>query len=337
MSTAPIILTHEQLDFISYMKSLRNLTPAQTQKLEQLIVRPNSFTRSQNSSSNFDELRAKHMPEKTADFLYLFGVPSGLKFLTHDFDPESPITMDALILHVEQICNNHKGTHKSIFALLQSFINGKEWTDSYGAKHSFYLKLPKFQKWAISHPGVHPISSVEFGREIQDFRNTVRLSKPNLPNLINSIVAKNNLATLAISMSNLDKADFYTNVFWLRRIIEQVLKDISQRNSRACVSISYDRSASQQYRLCNICITHEGSEANEFNDVRSKLTSEGGAMFSLLKYCSNFCDWTIEAKFEDGCRRWRVLDRTNSPELEDLDSSSVNGFRHIFKFYKRLS
>jgi hypothetical protein len=245
--------------------------------------------------------------------------------------------MQQMINHVQSIIDKmHFNYPGSLYELLNNFVNGGKWIDSVGKEHVTYLKSPEMMKeYELNPAGTHIIKSTEFRDEVLAFRNTIRLERENLPKLIDTIVGrKSYFKLLRIEKESLDKADFYTNVYNLGQIIEDVLSDIQQRESDAEVLISYDRESDYAYRLCKIKITHKGSEANEFSAVQSKVKTEGGAMFNLLKRCIGYCDWTIEAKFEDGNKRWRVLDSTQSKEVEDLEASSVMGFSHIFTFYK---
>ena len=192
------------------------------------------------------------------------------------------------------------------------------------------------KNWIDSNPTMHPISSPQYGNEIQDFRKTVRIFKPVLPQLISSFIRKTvGLQNLHIRTDKLDKADFYTNVNrFINLIIGKVLKDIAQRNANAEVEISYHRSSWNEYRLCKMIITHVDSEANPFKDVQKKLFSGGGALYELAKNCQGYCDWTVEANFEGEYKRWRILSAQNLPEIETIDKNEIKGFTHIFTFYK---
>ncbi len=190
--------------------------------------------------------------------------------------------------------------------------------------------------WIDSNPTFHPISSPQYGNEIQDFRKTVRIFKPILPDLISSFISKTTgLQNLHVKTEKLDKADFYTNVNRLINfIIGKVLKDIAQRDPTAEVVISYHRSSWNEYRLCKIIITHVNSEANPFDDMQKKIFSGGGALYELAKNCQGYCDWTVEANFEGEYKRWRILSAQNLPEIETIGQNEIKGFTHIFTFYK---
>lgn len=289
--------------------------------------------------SDIERIRLKHHPDITAEFLSLFGSPDGLKFLTHDFDPDSGMTMENVIKQVENILGSEKYKYqlpKSLFGLINGFINGSKWIDYDGAEHFTYLKSDEMRLWMNKYRTLHPISSNEFGFEIQKFRNTIRLSKPRLPQIVSDLISrKSSLRNLNLIPNNLDKADFYTNVYILKsRIFESVLSDMSQRNCTLPVRIKYTRSAWNEYRLHEIRFTHIGSEANPFDEVKAKFMTQGGALFALLKICLGYCDWTIEANFEGEYKRWRILNCRNLPEVEDIEAGETDGFSHIFTFFK---
>lgn len=290
---------------------------------------------SQKSSYN-DNLR-NHRPDLTAKLLSLMGAPGGLKFLTHDFDPNSENNMLIVIERANEIIHSKDYSFKipgSLYRLFDGFINGKNWTDYTGQEHTVYLKSSELINWIKDTPALHPITSDKYRTEIQSFRNTVRISKPNLNSIFKFILSSH--PNLRTHTKNLDKADFYTNVFWVTfMIFKRVLGDITQRDENAEVNIIFDRSSWQEYRLCQVRITHIGSEANPFEEVKNKLMTSGGALFSLMSSCTGYCDWSIEANFEGEFKRWRILNFRNLPEEELLSANDVDGFTHIFTFYKK--
>ena len=341
MSETGTYLTKDQIEFICYIANRVGSSPELSNIMDKCVDMIGSTPISNiTSKENLDVIRKKHNPGTTAQFLSLFGDPNGFKFLTHDFDPDSEITMASIIKQARSILSSKKYYYKlpvSLYALMANFLSGeKSWYDYSNTLHKANLTTGGLKKWIDSHPTLHPISSPEYGCEIQDFRNTVRVSKPRLLNLITSFVDKNStIQNLRITTEKLDKADFYTNVNRLINfIIGKVLFDIAQRNSTAEVRISYDRSIWNEYRLCKIIITHVDSEANPLFDIQKKCISGGGALFELAKNCQGYCDWAIEANFEGEYKRWRILSAQNLPEVESVDKSEIDGFTHIFTFYK---
>lgn len=340
MNNDNISLTKDQLDFIRYLASKVEKSSGLSERMDKClesIVVPEVKS---SSKETLENIREKHNPGITAEFLSLFGAPNGLKFLTHDFDPDSDMTMEAVEQQVRSIISSRKYIYKlpgSLYALIINFIGGeKVWYDYKNEPHVANLNSGGLKIWIDSNTKLHPISSHEYGNEIQDFRKTVRIFKPILPELISSYIRKNpGLQNLQIKTLLLDKADFYTNVNRLiNNIIGRVLKDIAQRNPSSKVEVSYQRTTWNEYRLCKIVITHVDSEANPFEDVKRKIFTGGGALYELAKNCQGYCDWAIQANFEGEYKRWRILSSQNLPEIESLDQKEIKGFTHIFTFYK---
>ena len=339
MSKVSISLTTDQLNFIRFMASKVENSPELSKKFDKCME---SIVESEVKSppkETLESIRRKHTPGITAEFLSLFGVPSGLKFLTHDFDPDSNMTMTTVIKQVRSIMSSQKYNFKlprSLYGLIINFLSGEKWYDYNNVSHRTNLSSGGLKNWIDSNATLHPISSPQYGNEIQDFRKTVRISKPVLPELISSFISKTtSVQYLQLKTEKLDKADFYTNVNRLIHfIIGKVLNDIAQRNSTAEDLISYQRSSWNEFRLCKILITHMDSEANPFDEVQKKIFSGGGALYELAKNCQGYCDWTVEANFEGEYKRWRILSAQNLPEIETIDKSEIKGFTHIFTFYK---
>ncbi len=338
---ADISLTKEQLDFILFIASKVEKSSELSKKMDKCMESIENPEVNRNpAKETLEDIRKKHNPGLTAEFLSLFETPSGLKFLTHDFDPDSNMTMGTVIKQARSIISSQKYKFKlpvSLYALIINFLNGgKIWYDYNNVPHNTNLNSGGLKTWIDSNSTLHPISSPQYCNEIQDFRKTVRVFKPVLPELISSVINKTtSLQNLHIKTEKLDKADFYTNVNrFINYIIGKVLKDIAQRNSVAEVAISYQRSSWNEYRLCKILITHMNSEANTFDDVKRKLFSGGGALYELAKNCQGYCDWTVEANFEGEYKRWRILSAQNLPEIETIDKEEIKGFTHIFTFYK---
>lgn len=334
-------LTKDQREFISFMTDKCSDFMTRIDICRQGLSKSNR--KAFHKPSTLQDIRAAHYPKAAADFLATFANPDGLKFLTHDFDPDSETDIISVADRFESIYSNRNNTHipESLYKLIAGFIRGPKWIDRNDNPHFIFLKSHKIKTWLTQNPGLHPIISNEFGQEIQDFRNTVRVSKPELSRIVQRLLKTNNqLAKLRATTNDLDKADFYTNVNVLaNKILRKVLIDIAQRNPESEIQISFSRASSPttRHRMQIIKIVHIGSEANSLEDVVRKISFEeqSGEMFNLLKSCKGYCDWTIEARFEkEGCKRWRILDSENLPETETMPDNSVGGFTHIFTFYK---
>lgn len=332
----------EEINLINFFTRNKNLTRGQRIRFEHLLARDiNGFQPKRQNIENhnheqFDKERNYFNPLTTAEFLSLLGARRGLKYLTHDFQPDSDMTMEVLIDQVKSVLEEWYGKiPKSLYLLIKGFVFGEKWLNCYGKEQRFFLSSDQMKAWYVSNPKSNPIISTEHERFIQDFRSTVRLSKPQLDELVAEI---SNNKNIQLTTKDLQKADFYTNVFYLRRIINWVINDVIQRERNPKISISYERSSLDDIRRCSIKIVHHDSEANLFDDVWKKVTSDhgGGSLRELLQLCVGYCDWTIDANFEDVSKRWRIINHTDNPEFEDLDNEKPEGFTHIFTFYKKL-
>lgn len=335
----------EEINLINFFTRNKNLTQGQQRRFKHLLARDlegykpqqHSINKNEEKKNVFEEARNKYNPLTTADFLSLFGAPSGLKFLTHDFDPNSGMSMTLLLKQVDEILKDWKNNiPDSLRKLMIGFIQKGNWIDYKGMKHKFFLKEKSVAKWCEENPSLNPIISNEFGFQIQDFRNTVRLSQPNLEPILSEIIqSNNNLCGLNITTDKLNRADFYTNVLVLRKILRTILLDIAQRDQQANVKIDYIREIfDNSYRSCIIRITHLGSEANTFEEVKNKLIAKGGALYNIFESCIGYCDWAIEAIFENEPKRWNIINLTQKNEFEEIEKPQ--GFTHILTFYKKI-
>lgn len=333
----------DEINLVKFFTRNKGLTRVQKARFESLLARDCSEFRSSTSSKNkaknsqeFENERTKFSPLTTADFLSLFGSPSGLKFLTHDFDPNSNMSIPKLLEQVNNITTEWKDKiPDSLCSLMTSFIQIGNWIDYNGGKQKLFLEGEDILKWCSENPHSHPITS-KYETVIQTFRQTVRISKPKLEDRISEIIANPKFENLKISHCDLDKADFYTNVYILRCIIIAILEDIHQRESDAEISIAYEREIFESYRKCSIKITHHNSEANSFEEVQNKLITKGGALYKIFQLCLGYCDWSIEANFEGKLKRWRIINNSKQKDIEILTNTNNSDFTHTITFYKKL-
>lgn len=334
----------DEINLINFFTRNKSLTRAQRARFASLVARdlggfkPLDILKNKESEvQGFETERDKFSPLVTSEFLSLFGAPSGLKFLTHDFDPNSDMSMSKLLKQVNNIIKEWKDKiPESLRILMNSFVQKGNWIDFKGDKHELFLEREDVTKWCLENPSLNPVISNEFGPQIQDFRNTVRLSQPNLESTLDEIIkSSNSLAKLNIKTDKLNRADFYTNVLVLRKILRAILLDIAQRNPQANINIEFVREVyGNSYRTCIIRIKHLDSIANDFEDVKNKLYSGGGALYNIFKSCIGYCDWSIEATFEEIPKRWNIINHTQLNEFQDIDKPE--GFTHILTFFRKI-
>jgi len=284
---------------------------------------------------NGSEKERKHAPKDTASFLSLFNDPKGFKFLTHDFDPESQMPMESFLAQVRdtfRVSARKYTIPPSLFALMDVFINGgveRKWKDAEGVSHEENYASPSWIDLAKSNPNVHLINDNSCGPTIQAFRRTIRLVKPALNDIVKNLNAKH--PDFEIKTKSLERADFYTNVAYLEKGVERILKDMSQYQDFLNISITYKKDTDKRI----IRITQEESKTSNIEEVLKKFKNGGGAFNEISKVLRGYCNWSVEALWDEVPKRWNILNDSDAPEVEDIDASGITGFTHVLTYYSK--
>ena len=330
-------------DFIHFFTHHKSLTRRQIVMRDRLISRDCSTngTTFKDDHTNQPEVESIHNPKETARFLSLFSNPDGLKFLTHDFDPNSTINFAELVTKATALLREYSCLPKSLVALMSVALTGKSkqgkpeaWLDYKNVKHEENFSCEKWIQWSNMNGGQHPLNNPEFAKTIMLFRSTIRIVKPALQDLFDEITQP--YKTLKIEYKNIEKADFYTNVWVLRDGLNRILKDIDAHSkTHKQLVVEFGRKYGDEFSLRIIRITHVGSYGSDIEDVKRKVARGGGAFSGIKKRLEGYCDWSVETLWNDEPIRWNILNDTDSEETEALDKNAVNGFTHILTFYQK--
>ena len=253
----------ELQEFIYFMTHNKSLTRAQQRKRDALLAKAVVAGQIESQTKALEEKKqTTHSPKETAVFLSLFNRREGFKYLTHNYDSNS-MTLNDMLKHAKEVYEEEKrgkNIPESLHSLLYNFLNGKYWLDSEGKKCTDGYGNPSWLDWSAKNEGKHPITDIG-GMEttIQRFRHTVRVVAPDLERIVKRISEK--LPSLQISMSNLDKADFYTNVFVLSSRLTEIFKDINDHAGQESkdVHVEYMPDIAGDFFLHRICISQIGS------------------------------------------------------------------------------
>lgn len=331
-------LNKKSQNFIRFCLNYRGYTPEQRKKLTELLARDCSTKDGEikapmkNSTKTFDAIRDGHTPMKTADFLSLFELREGLKYLTHDFEPNSGMTMMLQVENTRKIINSKDYTiPRSLYSLIKGYIDGVSWIDCFGEKHNSFLQTDDWRKYEQINPFAHPITTDAYKEEVQRFVETIRVRRSHLQDLLDAIPE---IKKAKIEKLNLDKFDAYTNVLVLKSIISDIIRDFTQRNGNSLLQIRCERGTFSGYRTYSIKLVQSKSTADTIEEVQSKLKKGGGALFRVLGLCESFCDWSIEGNFEGKSLKWRILDSTGGQEIEEI--KKTEDFVHILTYYKKI-
>lgn len=330
----------ELQEFIYFMTHNKSLTRAQQRKRDALLAKAVVAGQIESQTKALEEKKqTTHSPKETAVFLSLFNRREGFKYLTHNYDSNS-MTLNDMLKHAKEVYEEEKrgkNIPESLHSLLYNFLNGKYWLDSEGKKCTDGYGNPSWLDWSAKNEGKHPITDIG-GMEttIQRFRHTVRVVAPDLERIVKRISEK--LPSLQISMSNLDKADFYTNVFVLSSRLTEIFKDINDHAGQESkdVHVEYMPDIAGDFFLHRICISQIGSfSAKSIEDVLRKYESTGGFFYENAEKLKGYCNWSVESLWDEKPVRWNILNDTGAEKTEQIDAKDVKGFTHILTFYQK--
>ena len=295
---------------------------------------------------------AIHAPKDTAAFLSLFNDPNGFKFLTHDFDPDSDMNYEKLMVQVRDTFKKESSSLKippTLWTQMNAFINGgkgkdgkeRTWRDSDGVFHTSSYGSKEWMDWATNNPNTHLLSNEGIGREILKFRSSIRIIKPTLHDIVDDIVAdmKKRCPNLVIQTSGLENADFYTHVWSLRDGIRRILEDMSRYAEKTPnVKISFERRFGDDYSKKIIKITQIESVSYSLDEVLRKFydkEKKGGSFNGIKGNLYGYCNWSVESLWDGKSKRWNILKDSNIDEIEDLGDTNIPGFTHILTYFSK--
>jgi len=330
----------ELQEFIYFMTHNKSLTREQQRKRDALLAKAVVAGQIDTLRKTPEEKKqSTHSPKGTAVFLSLFNRRDGFKYLTHNYDSSSMILTD-MLKHAKEVfeeAKRGKNIPESLNSLIFNFLNGKYWLDSEGKKCIDGYGNPSWIEWSAKNDGKHPITDIG-GMEatIQRFRHTVRVVAPDLEHIIRRIAGK--FTSLRICMTNIDKADFYTNVFVLNSRLAELFKDINDHAGQDFkdVHVEYMPDIAGDFFLHRIRISQIGSfSAKSIEDVLRKYESTGGFFFENAEKLKGYCNWSVESLWDGKPVRWNILDDTGVEKTEQIDAKDVKGFTHILTFYQK--
>ena len=332
----------ELQEFLYFFTHNKSLTRAHQIKRDELLARDMIVKKDiikVEESKEKEKKQIIHSPKDTAVFLSQFNRREGLKYLTHNYDSNS-MTLSDLIKHAKEVYENEKKGKvipESLNILLYNFLNGRYWLDWEGKKCTDGYGNSNWLDWSEKNEGKHPITDIG-GMEatIQRFRHTVRVVAPDLELIVERIEQK--FPLLYINKKNLDKADFYTNVFVLNFRLIDIFKDINDHVSQDNreVIVEYMPDISGEFFLHRILISQIGSfSAKSIEAVLRKYESTGGFFYENAEKLKGYCNWSVESLWDGEPFRWNILDDTGANKIVKIDSKDVKGFTHQLTFYQK--
>lgn len=286
-------------------------------------------------------------PKQFADFMSLFNMRDGFKYLTHDFDEDGRFDIDQFIEHTKALFlkkSKELNIPQSFWQLFNQFAlaNHPTWSTHDDNYHSQKVSEGwSFNEWIAwsKQNGLHPIRNEGFKQVIDQFRRVTRVEKGTLDTLVKCTLEEKmgeRIGEFDIELKNLAKADFYTNVIYFKRallkIFEEILKLIDNSNR---VRIIYDRDYEDDYAIRRIVITHYDSyPVKEFEVLKDEwMQGEKGAMGHVYFQLNGYCEWSVETKIENKGYRFNLLHSNGKEGVEEIPMETVEGFKHILTYY----
>lgn len=274
-----------------------------------------------------------------AEFLHLFSeVTDGVKFLTH----ESNGAFDYVdyVYRCQQIVLSKRAELEitdSLYDLVRGFVFGPEWTDYKGEVHRFFVSSEEAVSF-FEDEEKHPLNSLSFKRDFEDFRNSIRFRSGRLDLFFRNELSKE-FPSLEMNVSGaLRGADMYTETGAVRSAIRLILKSMEEYGEHPRVAVDFTEDEVEGDLLkSTLVITQEGSfPAHSLQRDMGRLDEgDGGTFGTIRKTLDGLCEWAVCSNWPDreGACLWRILRNETEPELSPADQAK--GFSHIISIYHK--
>ena len=302
----------------------------------------------QDPSVKIGEKRAlPHQPQATVNFLRLFENREAFKYLTHDFDNDEVIFSRENIVKKAKTAYRHVNKAvlpKELLARFNQFAFSYQpewWTWEKGNNETINLGWSgkALKNWCDDalNSGIHPFKSPHYLQKmINPFKHCIEVRMGYLPKIFDQVIQRHKLTTpFEIRFNDVKKARFYTdvNIFQLGLIkLFAPFKEFAATNNAYKIDIEFyfEKIEKTVSRLKVIKITHLNSMPHKFSDDTDLIK---GDLSEAKRRFTGLCNWSIEAKFEDGFKRVNILtDNPETPHIEPIEKDEI-GFTHILAFY----
>jgi len=290
------------------------------------------------------QLPTSHEPKLTYQLLSKFESSNGLKYLTHAFDdPSNEFNYYETIKIAKEEFEEYDNSNipPQIRERIRQFafderagwfakINGKN------EKYTIGWSSPEIITWCNNplNKGKHPIEFPEYENKfINPFKQSIQIRDGQLPIIFERVISKvfdNNFYKKQIVFDNTLKGiKLFTNVEAIESGIKFLfitMKDYLTDSSRIIITAKRNEIINNT-RFRVIAITH-------VNSISNKMSNDdilGGNLLDAKDRFMGLCNWSVQAKFEDGFFEKRILNDIYSTELEKIEN--VDGFSHQLYFY----
>lgn len=299
----------------------------------------------------------EHNPKELVKLLSVFTQNNNpLKYTTHSWEEGKFESYEEFIKQIKvewrKINKDLKKYSKNLHAKINSFLfntnlggkNKKGYIEAWGEnKVKFGWSSPDLKEWCAS--GAIPFeyrlkdgASLKVGTDIETFydlcmkvfKHEIEIKTDNnrLKNLFLDIADKQLGFDFKVVDKNLEGKDFYTDVQWLKSALNKIFEEIKKRTTHPDIIIS----AADEDNVLEIKIIQIGAVPNKTSEQLIDRKDKGSFGSIATELCS-LCDWSIEAKCDDGNYKINYLKSSEVASFENINKEP-KGFTHILRFYK---
>ena len=275
-------------------------------------------------------------PKRTADFMSLFNDGDGLKYLTHNYD-SSKMTLESMLNQAKKVFKEQAAAisiPKQLWTLINAFLNGGEWIDYRDSKCQEGYSTKSWLEWSKQNDNRHPKEDIDgMDKTIQRFRHTIRIVSPDLQTMIKEIV-KPFEKQFKFDFLQLDKADFYTHVEYIKHRIIEIVKDLTDHDTHKEIHFLYQPGLDGDYYTRTIRITQSDSfSSKSLEEVIDRFNSGAGFFADNAIKLRGYCNWSVESLWDGKPYRWNIVAEEGTNKKEEIAKEAVSGFTHILTFY----
>jgi hypothetical protein len=274
-------------------------------------------------------------PKNIPLFFSVFHKSNGMKYLTHDYD-EGVFDYDKIVKIAESDFKERIKEYPIAPTLYEkirhfAFEKSPKWSSE---NIELGWQVQALKDWCNENKGKHPIENDYWREEMIDkFKNAIEIRKPNLRTIFEDIISKKLRPEkhFKITLLELEKASFYTDVDQFRNGIRYIFNAINEHSKKRDVEVAFLRTFMPDGQMRKtIQITDIGSVM----DIEANRDEFKGDLNSATDNLRGLCEWLIEAKFSNGCFRMCILgDLEQQNKAEAIEEKEVLGVTHLLHFY----
>jgi ankyrin repeat protein len=286
----------------------------------------------------------------------LFTKDNPIKYTTHSFEWNKYGSYQNFIDEVKgefkKIEDELKLLSPNLYTKIDKFLFNSNFQESGGwgvNKIAFGWSSPELKEWCeIEERKSNPKKAIYFplpekyqyeidGKRLTTFGDICNIFKDEIEirdnDKLSSILSEIEEDILGFDFDveyiNLENVSFYTDVEYFKNGIKKIFEQFGDRKEFDTIEIEADRYS----EYVEIMLTQIESKVSKTSLIMESEIRDGD-FYDIQRYFKSLCDWSIEAKFQDGNFRIEYLSSKNICAKREKIEKEPKGFKHILRFYK---